>query len=219
MPVNELMSTDVASLERAIVAAVAPPHVHEVAGWVAAFDDGTVSRAKSAAPLSHDDLQPSAVVHLRDAYAVRGLPPMFRVPQLRALGSVEAELARLGFEGGRPTDVQVAHADIVAAQAAHADVRIEAQPDNAWASVFLGEGFDPVDGASRVRTLTRAAGSLFASIREGDRVDRGGVHRIRPRLGERPRHAHGVARIAASGWPRACSRLGAHRDRARRIRG
>jgi N-acetylglutamate synthase len=33
--------------------------------------------------------------------------------------------------------------------------------------VFVGEGFDPVDGASRVATLSRAPGALFASIREG----------------------------------------------------
>ena len=54
-------------------------------------------------------------------------------------------------------------------------MRIDTRPDDAWASVFLGEGFDPVDGASRVRTLTRAAGSLFASIREGDQVLAAGV--------------------------------------------
>ena len=33
--------------------------------------------------------------------------------------------------------------------------------------MFLGEGFDPVDGASRVATLSRAPGAFFAKIEEG----------------------------------------------------
>ena len=36
--------------------------------------------------------------------------------------------------------------------------------------MFLGEGFDPVDGASRVRTLSRAAGTLFASLKQDGRT-------------------------------------------------
>jgi ribosomal protein S18 acetylase RimI-like enzyme len=31
--------------------------------------------------------------------------------------------------------------------------------------MFLGEGFDPVDGANRVRALTRAPNSRYASLR------------------------------------------------------
>ena len=33
--------------------------------------------------------------------------------------------------------------------------------------MFLGEGLDPVDGASRSRALSRAEGTLYASLREG----------------------------------------------------
>ena len=43
---------------------------------------------------------------------------------------------------------------------------VEDAPDAGWASVFLGAGFDPVDGASRVRSLGRASGNLYASVRE-----------------------------------------------------
>jgi ribosomal protein S18 acetylase RimI-like enzyme len=32
--------------------------------------------------------------------------------------------------------------------------------------MFLGEGLDPVDGASRSKALSRAEGTLFASLRE-----------------------------------------------------
>jgi len=165
----------VASLERAIVAAVAPPHVGEIAGWIAAFDNGTVSRAKSAAPLSHDVADANAVEAIRAEYSMRGLASMFRVPQLAVFADVEDRIAQAGLRAEQPTDVQVARAGDVAQVAPHDDVRVDAQPDDAWAAVFLGEGFDPVDGASRVRTLTRAPGSLFASIREGDRVVAAGV--------------------------------------------
>jgi ribosomal protein S18 acetylase RimI-like enzyme len=43
-------------------------------------------------------------------------------------------------------------------------------PDQGWAAVFLGEGFDPADGASRVKILSRAAGTLFASVRQEGRT-------------------------------------------------
>jgi N-acetylglutamate synthase len=45
--------------------------------------------------------------------------------------------------------------------------QVDAAPDAAWAALFMGEGFDPVDGASRVAALARAPGSLYASVREG----------------------------------------------------
>jgi len=44
------------------------------------------------------------------------------------------------------------------------------RPRPAGPEVFLGEGFDPVEGASRVKTLSRAPGSLFASVREDGRT-------------------------------------------------
>ncbi|HUR89225.1 MAG TPA: GNAT family N-acetyltransferase [Ramlibacter sp.] len=175
MSADELLGASVAQLERAIVDAVAPAAVCEMEGWIVAFDTGTVSRAKSAAPLSHAAGDPRAIANVRAAYVERGLDALFRVPQLDTFDAVAQELARRGFSGGRPTDVQVARAARVARAITPTGVRIDAQPDEAWASVFLGEGFDPVDGASRVRTLTRAPGSLFASIREGDRVVAAGV--------------------------------------------
>jgi ribosomal protein S18 acetylase RimI-like enzyme len=43
-------------------------------------------------------------------------------------------------------------------------------PDEGWAAVLLGEGFDPVDGASRLAILRRASESVFASVRVQGRV-------------------------------------------------
>ena len=42
---------DIEAIERATVAAVAPPEVLAFDGWLAALDDGSISRAKSAGEL------------------------------------------------------------------------------------------------------------------------------------------------------------------------
>ena len=44
------------------------------------------------------------------------------------------------------------------------------RPDEAWAAVFLGEGFDPVDGAYRVKALSRSPGARFGMVRDGSRT-------------------------------------------------
>ena len=44
---------DIDSLERSIVAAVAPERVVEIGGWLAPLDPGPITRAKSAVPLTH----------------------------------------------------------------------------------------------------------------------------------------------------------------------
>jgi GNAT superfamily N-acetyltransferase len=169
------MSIDVSSLERATVAAVAPREVQELAGWLLAFDDGAVNRARCAVPLSHDSPDARVVPEIHRRYRERGVMPNFRVAQKAAMSAVESELAALGLLPLQPTQVMVAQAAHVAAAAIGPGVEIASEPDDAWAAVFLGEGFDPVAGASRVATLRRAKGSLFASIREGDRVVAGGV--------------------------------------------
>ena len=44
---------DIEGIERATVAGVAPAKVIELGGWLLAMDDGPISRAKTAVPLSH----------------------------------------------------------------------------------------------------------------------------------------------------------------------
>lgn len=166
--------TDVAGIERATVAAVAPREVEDLPGWLAAYDTVTVNRARSAVPLTHESPNAVVVPVIHDRYRERSMRPNFRIAQLPSMAAVERELGRLALTSQQPTQVMVARAQDVA-QAATGDVQIAIAPDEAWAKVFLGEGFDPADGASRVATLTRAKGSLFAGIREGDEVIAGGV--------------------------------------------
>jgi len=154
----------VEAIERATLAAVTPPRVLEIDGWLVALGAGAISRARSAVPLRHD-IGPEALETICAAYADASLPPAFRLADLEALDPVRRELTRMGFSPGPQTLVQTAPAAAVAAFRTCADVTVTEAPDEAWASVFVGEGFDPADGADRVAALSRAPDTRFVSRR------------------------------------------------------
>jgi ribosomal protein S18 acetylase RimI-like enzyme len=166
---------DIEAIERATLAAVAPPAVEELGGWLLPYDNGTVGRAKSAVPLYHDVPRLAVIALMEARYAARGLPTMLRIPGVPAFDAFRAELRARGYGESKPTLVQVAALSPSADADADPAVQVSDYADDEWAAVFLGEGFDPVDGASRVQTLRRAHGSLFASIREEGRVVAAGV--------------------------------------------
>jgi GNAT superfamily N-acetyltransferase len=162
----------IASLERATLAAVPPRAVEAVDGWLLALDAGTVGRAHSAVPLRHARIEPSMVERIESRYAAHGLPAVFRIPKLDAFDGVRAELQRRGYADTQPTLTMIGSAQ-VASRVAAASVEVElngtAQED--WAAVYLGAGFDPVDGACRVGLLRQSRQSLFASVRvQGETV-------------------------------------------------
>lgn len=184
---------EVEGLERSIVAAVAPPDVAEIGGWLAPFDDGTIGRARSAVPLRHD-LGPEALDALEAAYRARNLAPAFRIADAPGLEAVRAELARRGYAPKQPTIMKTGD---VARLAAFSDppADVLAAPDEAWAAVFLGQGFDPADGAHRVQALSRSPGAAFGAARaDGKTVAVGvasfghgwaGIHGMRTALDRR----------------------------------
>ena len=164
---------DIESLERATVEAVAPPDTLEISGWLLPFDDGTIGRAKSAVPLRHD-VDTSALDEVEAAYRQRGLKPAFRLADVAGLAEVTAEIGRRGYVGQQPTLVMSAPS-ARAAEVAVPFADLLDHPDEAWGSVFLGEGFDAVDGAHRVRRLTDAPDALYGAVREGGRTVAVGV--------------------------------------------
>ena len=166
---------EVETLERAVLAAVAPPIVEELPGWLLAFDNGTVGRAKSAVPIRHDAPRTDAVTEIESRYVARGLAPMYRIPSVASFDAMRRELESQGLSEGKPTQMQVADTREARRISTGPQATISAEPDDEWASVFLGEGFDPVDGASRVQVLRRARGSLYASVRDEGKVVAGGV--------------------------------------------
>ncbi|THD65016.1 GNAT family N-acetyltransferase [Phenylobacterium sp.] len=164
---------EIEAIERDTVAAVAPPGLLEIGGWLVPLDNGTIGRAKSAVPLRHD-LGPEALGEIEAAYRDRGLKPGFRIAEAPGLDAVRAELARRGFTPEQPT---VFKTGSVATLAAFSDApaRLLQRPDDAWAGVFLGEGFDPADGAHRVAVLSRSPGALYGAAGEGGATHAVGV--------------------------------------------
>lgn len=161
-------AVDVASLERATVHAVAPEHVDDsVPGWLLPMDPGTVGRAQCAVPLSHAAPDAALIEPIVQRYRARGFAPAWRLPDLPSFAAFHAALGRHGFTRRQPTLTQVASvAGLLKGLPAHTGAVLEDLPDAAWLAMFLGEGLDPVDGASRSRALGRAAGTRFGSLRE-----------------------------------------------------
>lgn len=148
-----------------MVAAVAPAETVEIGGWLIPLDPGTIGRAKSAVPLSHEpDL--SAIGDIIRLYRSRGLPPAFRLADVAALEPVRDALARQGFAGRQPTVMKIGD---VADLAAFSDrpARLLAAPDDAWKAVFAGAGFDPADGAARIANLSRSPGAMYGAAGQG----------------------------------------------------
>ncbi|GAA6143857.1 GNAT family N-acetyltransferase [Hydrogenophaga sp. 5NK40-0174] len=164
------MKLDVATLERATLSAVPPESLDEsLPGWLVPLDSGTVGRARSAVPLSHEAPTLDAVAAVVDRYRQNGLTPALRLPESHTFAEASDWLVAQGFRKRQPTHVMVAALDglvLPVAAAMHA-IRLDVRPDDAWKAVFLGEGFDPVDGACRVKILARALESRYASIRAG----------------------------------------------------
>lgn len=165
-----MTDADIESIERATVAAVSPERVQEIEGWLLPMDPGTVSRAKSAVPLAHRAAAPEAVEQLitqvEAAYQLYGFAPVFRLADQPCFGAFQQALSRRGYRAGAPVLVQWAPVSAVRAVSKATPAEVSHTPDADWAAVFLSEGFDPVDGAHRVRALSRAAGSAYASVRE-----------------------------------------------------
>lgn len=159
---------DIESLERATVEGVAPEKVVEIPGWLIPLDSGAIGRAKSAVPLRHD-IGPSAVSEIEAAYWTEGLSPAFRIADKPGLKAVRDALETRGYVGGKPTVVEVGDVDRLAALR-DTPGDLMAEPDAAWGAVFLGEGFDPEDGKSRVANLTRSPDALYGCVREDGRT-------------------------------------------------
>jgi len=211
---------EVEAIERATVAAVSPLAVEELDGWLLPFDDGTVKRARSAVPLHREAVSDSTLDRIEDRYDSHHFVPAFRLADVPCFDALRVELEQRHYVGDSPTCVQIGSArrmrQVAAADAVPADVDLA--PDDAWATLFLGEGFDPIDGAHRVRALSRAKGSLYASVREGRRTVAAGamafghgwasVHGMRTEQSQRGR---GLAKRVLAGLAQAALERGFER--------
>ena len=161
-------AADVESLERSTVEGVAPAGLQEIGGWLVPLDDGAIRRAKTAVPLRHD-LGPAALSEIEAAYWTEGLSPAFRIAETPGLRAVRDALVQRGYVSEIPTVVKVGDADRLAA-VRDKPGKLLTEPDDAWAAVFRGEGFDVAEEASRVAALTRSPDALYAAALEGGRT-------------------------------------------------
>ncbi|MEJ8821966.1 GNAT family N-acetyltransferase [Variovorax humicola] len=166
-----MKTDDIEAIERATVAAVAPRAVEETDDrWLLPFDNGTVGRAKTAVPLRHEAPAARLVERIEGRYLAQGLPAAFRVADAPCFDALQEALMQSGYQRRKPTFTQVGTLRALLALSSDAPAEVDGAPDAGWASVFLGEGLDPVDGASRVKALSRATGTLFGSVREDGRT-------------------------------------------------
>lgn len=163
-----LPAADIEAIERATLAAVAPGRIEAIEGWLLPLDAGTVGRAHSAVPLHHGPHDPALITDIAHRYRDAGLRPVFRLPEVPSFETWWQALAAQGLRRMQPTLTLTGSVAGLLALAGHAgEVTLDSSVDAAWMAMFLGEGFDPVDGAYRARALARAEGTLFASLRRG----------------------------------------------------
>ena len=163
-----LTAADIESIEHATLTAVAPEQIDAIDGWLLPMDPGTVGRAHSAVPLHHGPHDPALIGTIAQRYRKAGLRPVLRLPDVPAFEPWWPELRAQGFRREQPTLTQTGALGGLLALAPNADgVSLDPRPDAAWMAMFLGKGMDPVDGASRSKALSRAEGTLFASLRQG----------------------------------------------------
>ena len=171
-------SIQIEQIERATLAAVSPAAVEALPGWLLGLDPGTVGRAHSAVPLQHGAPDATLLGNIEARYAARGLVPVFRLPQVASFELLCAALTQRRYVAAQPTQVQTSTASAMAlgvGGAGGADVTLAPAPDEAWAAVFQGDGFDPADAVSRVQLLSRAKDAVFASVRVNGIVVAAGV--------------------------------------------
>ena len=169
-----MTDSDIEALERVTVDAVAPDAVVQWPGWLLPMDGGTIGRAHSAVPLSHPQTpqaqtqQAADVASIMAMYLGQGRAPAFRLPDTST--HLHRALEPMGFQRVEPSWVMTGSVTALGqtplpAQGLPPDLQVDAlqHPTPGWQAVFLGPGFDPVDGAHRVRNLSRAPGTVFVS--------------------------------------------------------
>lgn len=163
---KSLAEGDADTIERATLDAVAPEDVEEFKGWLLPFDTGTIGRAKSAVPLWRADITANTVRCIADRYRERGLSAAYRLADHRQFDSLREQLRSWGYRPSRAAWVQVAQVRHLALFNQNLKAELASTPNAAWGAMYLGAGFDPIDGTSRVKNLSRAIGSLYASLLE-----------------------------------------------------
>ncbi|MDP1873956.1 GNAT family N-acetyltransferase [Phenylobacterium sp.] len=218
MSLTAPIPAEIEAIERATIATVAHD-AHEVIGpWILGLRPGAIGRAHAAAPLAHTLVRDDGLIaRIEAAYRARSMSPVFRLPEVDGLTGVAQALAERGYVPHQPTLVMGAELARVGEVADPSEVVLLETPNEAWAAVFLGQGFDPEDGAQRVAVLSQSPGAVFAAVRDGQGTHAVGVlsvhegwaslHGMRTRRDRRGQGLAGrvVARLAQAGLERGAT--------------
>jgi GNAT superfamily N-acetyltransferase len=158
------MDNQIESLERATLDAVAPATIASIAGWLLPFDSTTIGRATSAVPLQHDSSKLASIAEIESLYAQRGYKAQFRVADVSGLNRVHRALRDRGYAPQQPTLTMVGSVRDWPQNSGDWRVQLTLQASEEWKAVYLSEGFDPVDGANRVRALSRSNYLVYTHI-------------------------------------------------------
>jgi ribosomal protein S18 acetylase RimI-like enzyme len=187
-------------IERSTLAAVSPQQVQEISDWLLPMDPGTVGRAHSAVPTTHTPPDAAMLDAIAQRYVQSGWNPVLRLPDEPQWLAAQAHLLRQGWTRAKPTCVMTADVATLRERAAAvlpagATLAMVAHASEQWTGLFLGEGFDPVDGASRSQSLARSTATRYLGVSMGQEMVACGavcvshglvsIHGLRTRLSHR----------------------------------
>ena len=158
------MEIDIESLERATLDAVAPASVESLADWLLPFDNTTIGRAISAVPLRHAHVDPSSIAEIELPFLQRGHQAQFRVADVAGLRSAHDALLEHGYSPQQPTLTMVGTVGEWTQAGTDWAPQLTRQASDEWKAVYLSEGFDALDGANRIRALSRSTCLVYAHI-------------------------------------------------------
>lgn len=156
------MDINIESLERATLDAVAPIALEEVPGWLLPYDQSTVGRAISAVPSIHGNQISTDIWKIEDRYVARGLKAQFRIAEIPELAELHAALHAAGYRAQKPTLTMTCNAPQWRQEPMPCPVHLSDQPTEEWRSVYLASEFDLVDGANRIKALSRSRSVVYA---------------------------------------------------------
>jgi len=165
----------IADLERIAALHWRSPEERSLGGWLLRAADGFTGRANSALPLGEPGMPvPDAVSAVSSWYRERGLPPMITVPMpVSSATPLDGFLAEAGWTlRAGPAFVMTADLDEIhhaqdldeIRRAQHLPVRLDAEPDATWLTLFRGNRDRPVPPVARALLLS-APWQAFARIR------------------------------------------------------
>jgi N-acetylglutamate synthase len=119
----QLSTEDIEAIELATCDAVAPTRTARLGRWLLSFDHGTVNRAKTAVPLTHDAVDVRALLaaldEVQQCYRDEGFPPAFRLADVSTLQPIAQRLHDTGYAAQAPTLVMVAATQTILQRLAH----------------------------------------------------------------------------------------------------